>query len=436
MSAADASTPSHPLTSMLQSADLARAYALCVFGAVLGAHLIESLAGAVTLGSIVAGLCLLGVAILIARRREISPARLAPVTLLAFLAWALVSSTWSVDPAASFLHWLPLAGVAIMAVTLGHIRDTLQTVRALGDACRVALAGSLVLEIVSGILLDMPLRFLGIQGRLAELGPVQGVFGTRNMLGFVAVIALVTFAIELRTQSVRRGTATFSIVLATVLALLSASPMVYVLAAAVLLAAGMLWLVRAAPRERRGTMQWTLAAVVVTGSLTVALLRSRILALLGAQDDLALRTDLWSLMDYYIRLRPVQGWGWFGAWDAGTPPFGIINVMLGQQHTTALNAYIDTLLQLGWFGFVLLAALLAMALVRAWLVAADRRSIVYAWTPLVLVTLTVTSLFESFPLFGTGWLILVLCAVRAGQSRSWRDLAGPRPPTGTLPAAS
>jgi exopolysaccharide production protein ExoQ len=46
---------------------------------------------------------------------------------------------------------------------------------------------------------------------------------------------------------------------------------------------------------------------------------------------------------------------------------------------------------------------------------------VYAWTPLILVALLVDSMFESFTLTGLGWLMLVLCAVRAGQSRSWRE---------------
>jgi hypothetical protein len=30
-------------------------------------------------------------------------------------------------------------------------------------------------------------------------------------------------------------------------------------------------------------------------------------------------------------------------------------------------------------------------------------------------------MFESFTLSGFGWLLLVICAVRASQSRSWRD---------------
>ena len=58
---------------------------------------------------------------------------------------------------------------------------------------------------LSGVLLDMPFRFLGVQGNIAQLGPIQGIFGTRNLLGFVAVIALITFLIEYRTQSVRAG---------------------------------------------------------------------------------------------------------------------------------------------------------------------------------------------------------------------------------------
>ena len=74
-----------------------------------------------------------------------------------------------------------------------------------------------------------------------------------------------------------------------------------------------------------------------------------------------------------------------------------------------------------------------MALLRSWLDAAQRRSIVYAWTPLMMVALAVTSAFESFTLYGLGWFLLVLCAVRAGQSRGWRERLGATTPTGAVP---
>src|SRR5690606_14029016 len=81
----------------------------------------------------------------------------------------------------------------------------------------------------------------------------------------------------------------------------------------------------------------------------------------------------------------------------------------------------DVLLQLGIAGLLLFLILGVVALIRSWLVASVRRSVVYAWTPLVLVTLAVDSMFESFTLAGAGWFMLVLCALRAGQSRSWRE---------------
>ena len=230
--------------ALLASAALARAYTISVLGAVFSAFAIERIAGRVTYVTIIVGLCVLGVGMLIARRREISLVRLVPTTVVLFVAWAFASVFWSQDASGSLWSWISTAGLALLAVTIGHVRDTLQTARALGDVMRVLLSISLGVEVLAGVLLDMPLRFLGIQGNIAQLGPIQGIFGTRNMLGFVAVIALITFLIEYRTQSVRVGVSVFSVVLAGGLAALSDSPTVLVLAVAVGLAVGALALVR------------------------------------------------------------------------------------------------------------------------------------------------------------------------------------------------
>ncbi len=120
-------------------------------------------------------------------------------------------------------------------------------------------------------------------------------------------------------------------------------------------------------------------------------------------------------------IRPVQGFGWFGAWDPDAVPFALVNLADGTRHASALNAYLDVLLQLGWVGLLLFLALGGLGLARGWLVAGERRSVVHAWAPLTLIALLAVSLFESFTLTGPGWLLLALCAVRAGQSRSWRE---------------
>jgi O-antigen ligase len=160
---------------------------------------------------------------------------------------------------------------------------------------------------------------------------------------------------------------------------------------------------------------------VVAGLAIGYAARHPIIALLGAGSDFSMRVNLWNTMVDYLRSKPVQGWGWFGPWNPTEFPFSAINYGLRTSHATGLNAYFDVLLQLGWIGLLLFVAFAGVALVRSWLDASERRSVIYAWTPLVLVTLLVDSMFESFTLFGFGWLLLVLCAVRAGQSRSWRE---------------
>lgn len=410
----------HPIR-LLASAEMARAYTIAVLTASFGSLTIEQLTSTVTLASIIAVLAVLGAVILFARREELSLLRFAPSSLIAFALLALLSTVWSADRGQTLAAWLALLGFTVMGITVGHVRDTLQTVRAIGDTLRWLLLVSLGLEIFAGILFDMPFTFLGISGSLADGGPIQGIFGTRNMLGFVAVIALITFVIEWRTQAIPPPLAMGSIALGALLAVLSASPTVVVLAAGVGIATVALTIVRHTRPQHRTRVQWLLGAIVVI-ALTVAFsLRHLIIRLLDAGSDFSMRADLWNTILDFVEQNPLLGWGWFGPWPASEFPFTYINILLEQQHKSALNAYFDVLLQLGWAGLVLFLLLGGVAIVRSWLVASARRSVVYAWTPLMLVTLAVDSMFESFTLAGAGWLMLVLCTLRAGQSRSWRE---------------
>ncbi|MBM7467123.1 O-antigen ligase family protein [Microbacterium esteraromaticum] len=414
-------TPRRYVVSLLGTALFARAYTLTALTAAFTSALIERMMSPVSLAVIIGTLALLGLAVLVVRREELTPLRFAPTSLLGFLMLALISALWSSDRTGTIAGWITLLGYALIAITIGHVRDTLQTVRAIGDTLRWLLSISLGLEILSGILLDTPFTALGIQGNLAAGGPIQGVFGTRNMLGFIAVVALITFVIEWRTQSIGRVAGILSVALGGFLALLSASPSVVVLAAAVGVATTALTIVRHTSAHRRAAMQWVLGGLVVGGLIVAFALRHQIIRLLDAGSDFSTRADLWNMMLDFIAERPITGYGWFGPWPRGEFPFTYINFQLSDHHQSALNAYFDTLLQLGWAGLALFLVLGGVAIVRSWLVASVRRSVLYAWTPLVLMTLAVESMFESFALTGIGWLLLVLCALRAGQTRSWRE---------------
>lgn len=425
-------SPRRYIVSLLASAGFARAYTIAGLTAVFGAFLIERMTSRVTLSTIITVLAVIGVGMLITRREELSLLRFAPTSLVGFLALALLSLLWTTSRSGTLSGWLTLFGFTVVAVTIGHVRDTLQTVRALGDTLRWLLAISLGLELLSGVLLDMPLTAVGIEGNLALGGPIQGIFGTRNMLGFVAVVGLITFVIEWRTKSIDRVLGVCSLVLGGFLALLSASPTVVVLAAAVGVATTALTIVRHTPAPRRVAVQWILGALVAVALAVAFALRHVIIRLLDAGSDFSTRADLWNLILDYAGQRSATGYGWFGSWSGGQYPVPYINYQLSDHHQSALNAYFDVLLQLGWLGLLLFLLLGGVAIVRSWLVASVRRSVVYAWTPLLLVTLAVESMFESFTLTGAGWVLLVLCALHAGQARSWRQNIDDAQ-TGTLP---
>lgn len=409
------------IASLLASAEFARAYTITSLIAVFASFLIERLTSTTTLVTILSLLALTGAGMLVARRDELSLLRFAPTSLLGFLALAIISVLWSSNRPHTVLGWLTLLGCTTIAITIGHVRDTLQTVRAIGDTLRWLLALSLGLEIMSGVLLDMPFPALGIEGSLALGGPIQGIFGTRNMLGFIAVVALITFVIEWHTQSVNRVVGVLSVALGGFLALLSASPTVVVLAVAVAVAATILTIVRHVPPPRRASAQWVLGVLVAAALVLAFARRHQIIQLLDAGSDFSTRANLWNTILEFVANKPITGHGWFGTWTGDEYPFRYINFQLSDHHQSALNAYFDVLLQLGGVGLALFLMLGGVATVRSWLVASVRRSVVYAWTPLLLVTLAVDSMFESFTLMGAGWLLLVLCALRAGQNRSWRQ---------------
>lgn len=424
--------PGRSVASVLASAEFARAYTLAGLTAAFASLLIGRLTSTVTLATIIALLALIGVGMLVARRDELTLLRFAPTSLVGFVSLALMSVFWSTDRGGTMSSWAVLAGYTVIAITIGHVRDTLQTVRAIGDTLRGLLVLSLGLELLSGVLLDVPFTVLGVEGNLALGGPIQGIFGTRNMLGFIAVVALITFVIEWRTQSVTRAVGVFSVALGGFLALFSASPTVVVLAAAVGVATVALTIVRHTPAHRRVGAQWTLGVLVTVGLGLAFALRHQIIRMLDAGSDFSTRADLWNTVLEYVAQRPISGFGWFGPWPTQEVPFTFINFELADHHRTALNSYFDLLLQLGWIGLALFLVLGGVATVRSWLVASVRRSVVYAWTPLVLITLGVDSMFESFTLVGAGWLLLVLCALQAGKTRSWRQNIDDAQ-TGTIP---
>lgn len=374
-------------------------------------------------------LCLLLVASLIARRDEIDwHWAILPITLLAYLGWTGISVFWSDYQRVSLASFGYLVLVTLVGVYVGLSRDTIQIIRSFGDVFRALLLVSLVLEVLSGIIFDAPLEALNIHGELAVGGPVSGLVSDRNQLGLLAAIAAATFVIEWRTRTIGRGLAITSLVLALGTMVLTRSPVVTMVGVVMLAAAAVLYGIRRLPAERRQVAQYVVLGLLAVLAALAWVLRAPIIALFNATGELQFRLELWQDVLVFVNLHWLEGWGWTGIWNDSVPPYSVLTPTDGRPHDSALNAIVDLWLQVGAVGVFLFLGLVGFAFVRSWLLAGRRRSVVHTWPALVLVGLIVVSTAESSILTEFGWLLFVICCVKASAELSWRRALSPIPP--------
>ena len=421
MPRANAPTVPAAIMRILASPRFATSLTHVALGVAFGVHLLRSVLGWPGLAAVLIGLVVLAAFSLAARRPLIDWHGLLPLSILVFVSWSALSLVWSDYTARTFAGVGYQLVFAFLAVYIALARDTIQIVRATGDVLRTVLGLSLALEVLSGVLIDLPIPFLGIQGNLARLGPIQGIYGSRNVLGLVALLALITFAVELRSRSLRRGPAIGSIWLAVLCLLLVGSPVVVIVALFVGLAGLALYLLRRTPAENRWLLQLGILGATLFAGLTAWIARTPIIELLNAGSEFGVRYRLWTEMMRLTGLHPLEGWGWVGTWPNNVTPYGWLDFVTGRDQTSGLNAFVDVYFQLGLAGLLAFTALVGLALVRSWLLASNKRALVHVWPALILVALLVASVAESTILVEFGWVLLLVCAVKASQGMSWRS---------------
>lgn len=416
--------PSHPflnlMRALLGSPRFSASLSVTIIGAVLAALLLRELSGWPGQLAILAGLVMLGIPSLVAQRESIEWHGLLPISLMIFIGWAILSTLWSQYNWPTVGSVLYLTMTTFLGVYVALVRDTIQIARLFGDVLRLALGLSVLLEIFSGVLIDSPIPFLHIEGNLAILGPIQGIFGSRNELGIVALVALVTFSTELRTQSVSRQRAVASLILGAGILVLTRSSIALGTLALVCLAAFALYALRRIADDKKRIWQIVLLATTVTVVAIAWAARVQIINALSASAELNLRLSIWRPLRLLIPIHNLEGYGWVGSWWQSISPFSLIRDLHGASPASGLNAYVDVWFQLGLIGLFAFVVLVGLAFIRSWLLASRHRSFVYAWPALVLIVLLVSGLAESSLLIDFGWFTFVVCTVKASRELSWR----------------
>ncbi|GAA2984362.1 O-antigen ligase [Microbacterium terrae] len=362
-----------------------------------------------------------------------------PWFVVGYLGWATASILWSAWPATTALTLLLLWITTIQALFIASALTWRELVAAAASALKWVMALSIAFELWVSTFIGAPILPGFVVGKaddaieywsrdnLFDGGRLQGIMGNANLLGPVALLAIIVFSIRLVAGAPRRIPLAIWIGLSAYLFYRASSATAYLAAVAVLVVLGTVLLMRTATRPGARTKYYVIyAAIGVGGGLTLWLLRDEIFTALGRSADLTGREAIWADVLGRATERPFAGWGYATPWAPWDPAFDGWITDHGQTVMQAHSMWIDTFMQLGIIGLVLLGLVYLAFVWRSWFFAVDRpRWDLRAdrpYSPLTLLPtlfgaiVLVQGFAESNPLMLWGWAFLVMLGAKIKQS--------------------
>ncbi len=362
-----------------------------------------------------------------------------PWFVVAFVALATLSLLWSAWPQTTALTLLLLWITTIQALFVGSVLTWRELVRAAASALKWVMALSILFELWVAVVVQAPI-LPGFEvataadpieywsrNNLFEGGRLQGIMGNANLLGPVALLAIIVFGIRIALRAPRRGLLWAWIALSAYLFVRASSATAYVAAAGVVVVLATVLLMRRARRPHERTKYYVAYAVVGLGGLAALyFLRDTIFTALGRSADLTGREDIWEKVLARAEERPWLGWGYAPPWAPWDPAFDGWIIDHGQTVLQAHNMWIDIRMQLGIVGVVITALLYLAFVWRSWFFAVDRPrwdlrddrpySPITLLPTLIGAIVLVQGLAESSPLMLWGWMFVVMLGAKIKQS--------------------
>lgn len=380
---------------------------------------------------------------LIAKKKPLPRITHLPSPLILFVLWCLASVIWSAYRPETLLASVIQIMTVTVAFALSVNCSKLLFLDSLGTALRVIVAMSLVFEL--GVALFMPQGilplylylpgqlelFTGIsgatpetahpavfwsQGHLFQGAAIQGILGNRNLLGFVALLALIVTGVQLASGRVskRFGWIWCSIAFGTLFLSRSATPIVTL--PVLVLAIALIWIARRLTSPQRWLMYLIVFVVAAVGVVVLVIWRDEIFGLVNRSGDMSGRGTVWRAVVGLGSQQPWIGVGWISYWAPWVEEFQQLVILDGLRYLQAHNAYLDAWMQTGIIGAVLFAGAVISTTIRAWWLSIDKpqrdasgpRPIPHTATAgfLLMVALVLQSLTESRLLVEGNFLLL------------------------------
>lgn len=282
--------------------------------------------------------------------------------LLLFVALAVASIAWSIDPTLSVRRLIRLVTIVLACIAFvlmgWHARRYQNVVRPI---LTIVLVGSLAF----GFLFP---TFAIHQETTAELiGAWRGLTNHKNGLGALSCIALIFWFHAWLTREVKLLPALAGGSIAATCLVLSRSSTSLAATAFVLV---LLVLLLRSPRGLGSYVPYLVAMLVGTFLIyTLAILNLipglgtlmvPVTALTGKDMSLTGRTEIWAVISEHIRYRPFLGTGYGAYWTAGpvagTESYAFMWRMGSFYPGSAHNGYLEIVNDLGWVGLTCLVA--------------------------------------------------------------------------------
>ncbi len=328
-----------------------------------------------------------------------------------YAGWALLSATWSVTPLITPTIALIGVGIAAFGCWTGwRLRFAEQV---------WAVAISMSFAVVTSVFISV---FVPHQGRMPPRnsspgGEWQGIFGNRNSLSPVCVLAILgLLGVVMMYRTWRAALwAGPSAVLALV-ALRESGGLTSTMALALVIftaaALPVVWWMRRAGLQ--GWMVGTGLSIASVGTAVYVFTHLGELATAAGRDPtLSRRTQIWHDVRRFIADRPWRGYGFWAFWDEPTLTAETY-ARHGDAYSSAHNSVLEVVLGLGVIGlvFYIAIALAAIAGIAAWTWRTG--SLASWWWALIFAFLFAQNLMESFVLWHSyQWVLFVAASVVA-----------------------
>jgi O-antigen ligase len=267
----------------------------------------------------------------------------------------MASAIWSIDPELSFRRGIALLATTMMGVYLAARFDWLSALRLLGAVWFFLMAASFI----AGLVVPGFARMSEV-----HVGAWMGGWSEKNALGGHAARASFLLAfLAWRDPAYRRWWIGG--------ALLALALVIFSRSATALLGAGVgLGILFGAWWMLKGK-HWSLvlvwSGITVLGLIVLAYITmpDALLGLLGKDETLTGRTDIWASLGEAIEKRPVLGYGYLAFWGLDSEPRYWLERAIDWNAPSGHNGWLDLAISLGVVGVAIYTIDLAITLWRA-----------------------------------------------------------------------